>query len=63
LQIFLRNIGASIGVMVMGLLINHGASLVIGMKHIYLFALVLSIPTIIFSFLIPANTPATNKNS
>jgi len=63
LQIFLRNIGASIGVMVMGLLINHAANLFIGMKNIYLFALILSVMTIIFSFLIPAKTAATSKNS
>ncbi len=54
LQMFLRNIGTSIGVTVMGLLINHAASLVIGIKNVFLFALVLSIITIIFSFLIPS---------
>jgi MFS family permease len=54
LQMFLRNIGTSIGVTVMGVLINHAASILIGMKNVFLFALLLSILTIIFSFLIPS---------
>jgi EmrB/QacA subfamily drug resistance transporter len=54
LQMFLRNIGTSIGVTVMGVLINQAASILIGMKNVFLFALLLSIVTIIFSFLIPA---------
>jgi MFS family permease len=53
LQMFLRNIGTSIGVTVMGVLINHAASILIGMKNVFLFALLLSIITIVFSFLIP----------
>lgn len=53
LQMFLRNIGTSIGVTVMGVLINHAATILIGMKNVFLFALLLSIITIIFSFLIP----------
>jgi MFS family permease len=53
LQMFLRNIGTSVGVTVMGVLINHAVSIMIGMKNVFLFALLLSILTIIFSFLIP----------
>ncbi len=53
LQMFLRNIGTSVGVTVMGVLINHAASIVFGMKNVFLFALLLSIVTIILSFLIP----------
>jgi EmrB/QacA subfamily drug resistance transporter len=54
LQMFLRNIGTSIGVTVMGVLINHAVSMVIGMKNVFLYALLLSIVTMIFSFLIPS---------
>lgn len=56
LQMFLRNIGTSIGVTIMGLLINHAASIVIGMKNVFLYALCFSIITVILSFLIPAKT-------
>ncbi len=39
LQIFLRNIGTSIGVTIMGVIINHAAGMSIGMKNVFLFAL------------------------
>ena len=54
LQIFLRSIGTSVGVMVMGLIINHAASLSIGMKNIYLYSLCISVFTIVLSFFIPS---------
>lgn len=56
LQMFLRNIGTSIGVTVMGLLINHASSIVIGMKNVFLYALCLSLVTVLLSFFIPAKT-------
>lgn len=56
LQIFLRNIGTSIGVTIMGLLINHAVNINIGMKNVFLYALCLSFVTIVLSFLIPAKT-------
>jgi len=59
LQIFLRNIGTSIGVTIMGLLINHAASVVIGMKNVFLYALCMSLITVVLSFLIPAKTAAS----
>lgn len=62
LQMFLRNIGTSIGVTVMGLIINHAASIVIGMKNVFLYALCLSAITILLSFLIPAKTVVTNES-
>jgi EmrB/QacA subfamily drug resistance transporter len=61
LQMFLRNIGTSIGVTIMGVLINHATSILIGMKNVFLFALLLSIITIIFSFIIPAKDTALNQ--
>lgn len=61
LQMFLRNIGTSIGVTIMGVLINRAASIMIGMKNVFLFALLLSILTIIFSFLIPSKDTALNE--
>ncbi len=61
LQMFLRNIGTSIGVTVMGLFINHAASLVAGIKHIFLFALILSFITIVFCFLIPTKETVLNS--
>jgi EmrB/QacA subfamily drug resistance transporter len=62
LQMFLRNIGTSVGVMVMGLLINHAASIAMGMKNIYLFSLLMSIITILLSFLIPAKKAILNTS-
>jgi EmrB/QacA subfamily drug resistance transporter len=56
LQMFLRNIGTSIGVTVMGLIINHAAAIAAGMKNVFLYALILSFVTVIVSFLIPAKT-------
>jgi len=61
LQIFLRNIGTSIGVTIMGLLINHAANVVIGMKNVFLYALCLSFITVALSFLIPAKTGALSS--
>ncbi|MFJ7726217.1 MDR family MFS transporter [Neobacillus sp. NPDC097160] len=61
LQIFLRNIGTSIGVTIMGLLINHATSIVIGMKNVFLYALCLSFITVALSFLIPAKTGALSE--
>ncbi|WP_040209024.1 MDR family MFS transporter [Neobacillus jeddahensis] len=62
LQIFLRNIGTSIGVTIMGLLINQAANIAIGMKNVFLYALCLSIVTVILSFFIPAKTSAVSTN-
>jgi EmrB/QacA subfamily drug resistance transporter len=62
LQIFLRNIGTSIGVTVMGLLINHAATIAIGMKNVFLYALCLSLITIFLSFTIPAKTAALSQS-
>jgi EmrB/QacA subfamily drug resistance transporter len=56
LQMFLRNIGTSIGVTVMGLIINKALNIEIGMKNVFLYALVLSFISIFLSFLIPAKT-------
>ncbi|MCH6265538.1 MDR family MFS transporter [Neobacillus citreus] len=56
LQMFLRNIGTSIGVTVMGLIINHTANIVNGMQNVFLYALILSMVTVVLSFLIPAKT-------
>lgn len=56
LQMFLRNIGTSIGVTVMGLIINHTANIVNGMQNVFLYALILSLVTVLLSFLIPAKT-------
>ncbi|WP_042355867.1 MDR family MFS transporter [Bacillus rubiinfantis] len=61
LQIFLRNIGSSVGVMIMGVLINHAANIVIGMENVFLYALVFSFITVFLSFLIPANSAAVKK--
>lgn len=62
LQMFLRNIGTSIGVTIMGLLINHAASITIGMKNVFLFALIMSFITIFLSFIIPAKTAEVSKS-
>ncbi|MEH7072745.1 MFS transporter [Neobacillus drentensis] len=63
LQMFLKNIGTSTGVTIMGLIINHNANIHIGMKNVFLFALVLSIINIFLSFLIPAKTTAFSKST
>jgi EmrB/QacA subfamily drug resistance transporter len=62
LQMFLKNIGTSIGVTIMGLIINHTASIVIGMKNVFLYALCLSFITILLSFFIPAKTTALSTS-
>jgi EmrB/QacA subfamily drug resistance transporter len=62
LQMFLKNIGTSIGVTIMGLIINQAASIVIGMKNVFLYALCLSFITILLSFFIPAKTTALSKS-
>lgn len=56
LQIFLRNIGTSVGVTIMGLIINHAVSINVGMKNVFLYALILSLVTVGISFMIPAKT-------
>ena len=58
LQIFLRNIGTSVGVTIMGLLINQAANISIGMKNVFLYALLLSLVTVGISFIIPAKAAA-----
>lgn len=58
LQIFLRNIGTSVGVTIMGLLINQAANISIGMKNVFFYALLLSLVTVGISFIIPAKTAA-----
>lgn len=63
LQIFLRNIGTSVGVTVMGMFINHAASMLIGMRNIFLFALILSIITIVLSFFIPSGKEEQGNGS
>ncbi|MED3623938.1 MDR family MFS transporter [Neobacillus thermocopriae] len=62
LQMFLRNIGTSIGVMIMGIIINHTASIVIGMQNVFLYCFILSIITVILSFFIPVKTPTSSQN-
>ncbi|MFB6466966.1 MDR family MFS transporter [Cytobacillus sp. Hz8] len=57
LQMFLRNIGTSVGVTIMGVIINQTASIALGMKNVFLFALCISVITILISFLIPAKAP------
>lgn len=52
LQMFLRNIGTSFGVMIMGIFINQ-ANIGIGMQNVFLFSLCLSILSMVFSFFIP----------
>ncbi|WHY88707.1 MDR family MFS transporter [Neobacillus novalis] len=62
LQMFLRNIGTSIGVTVMGLLINQAANIVVGMQNVFLYAFCLSLITVVLSFLIPSKTGALSEN-
>ncbi len=61
LQMFLRNIGTSVGVTVMGLIINQAASIVTGMQNVFLYALILSAITILLSFMIPAKKAAVGE--
>lgn len=60
LQMFLRNIGTSIGVTIMGLIMNHAVTINVGMKNIFLYALCLSFITVILGFLFPAKTSVYN---
>ncbi|WP_144547990.1 MDR family MFS transporter [Bacillus sp. X1(2014)] len=62
LQMFLKNIGTSIGVTVMGLIINHAVNIHIGMKNLFLYALVLSLINIVLSFAIPSKTTAVSES-
>ncbi|ETI69619.1 MDR family MFS transporter [Neobacillus vireti] len=62
LQMFLRNIGTSIGVTVMGLFINHAANIIVGMQNVFLYAFCLSLITVVLSFLIPSKTGALSEN-
>lgn len=63
LQMFLKNIGTSIGVTVMGLIINHAVNIHTGMKNLFLYALILSLVNIVLSFLIPAKTTSPSKSN
>ncbi|NYE03930.1 EmrB/QacA subfamily drug resistance transporter [Bacillus niacini] len=63
LQIFLRNIGTSVGVTIMGVIINHGVTLAIGMKNVFLYALILSFITIFLSFRIPEKTSPVGETA
>jgi EmrB/QacA subfamily drug resistance transporter len=63
LHIFLRNIGTSVGVTIMGMIINHGATLAIGMKNVFLYALILSFITIFLSFRIPQKTSSIGETA
>jgi MFS family permease len=63
LQMFLKNIGTSIGVTVMGLIINHAVNIHTGMKNLFLYALILSLVNIVLSFLIPAKTTSSSKSN
>jgi EmrB/QacA subfamily drug resistance transporter len=56
LQMFLRNIGTSIGVTMMGLIINHAVNIVTGIQNVFLYAFILSMVTVLLSFFIPAKT-------
>ncbi|WP_160726075.1 MDR family MFS transporter [Bacillus sp. USDA818B3_A] len=61
LQIFLRNIGTSVGVTVMGLIINQAVNISVGMKNVFLYALILSLVTVAISFIIPSQTSSAVK--
>ncbi|MDM5326595.1 MDR family MFS transporter [Neobacillus sp. CF12] len=63
LQMFLRNIGTSIGVTIMGVIINYGATLAVGMKNVFFYALILSFLTIFLSFRIPERTAQLGETS
>ncbi|WP_157075859.1 MFS transporter [Neobacillus fumarioli] len=62
LQMFLRNIGTSIGVMVMGLIINHAVTIAEGMQNVFLYAFILSLVTVLLSFWIPSKTASYREN-
>lgn len=61
LQMFLRNIGTSIGVTIMGVIINHALTIGSGMQNVFLFALCMSVITVFLSFMIPVNTGSVSK--
>lgn len=61
LQIFLRNIGTSVGVTIMGVIINHAVTIQMGMKNVFLYALLLSIVTVAISFIIPTKTTVASE--
>ncbi|MFB5196086.1 MDR family MFS transporter [Neobacillus sp. KR4-4] len=63
LQMFLKNIGTSIGVTVMGLIINQAVNIHVGMKNLFLYALILSLINIVISFFIPAKTTTSSENN
>ncbi|MCM3116425.1 MFS transporter [Neobacillus sp. MER 74] len=63
LQMFLKNIGTSIGVTVMGLIINQAVNIHVGMKNLFLYALILSLINIVISFFIPAKTTSSSKST
>ncbi|WP_075981841.1 MDR family MFS transporter [Bacillus massilinigeriensis] len=56
LQMFLKNIGNSVGVTIMGVIISKAVTINMGMKNVFLFALLTSLITIIVSFFIPRET-------
>jgi EmrB/QacA subfamily drug resistance transporter len=62
LQMFLRNIGTSVGVTIMGLIIYQDANIAHGMKNVLLYALLVSLVTIVLSFLIPSKTTEVGSN-
>ncbi|WP_251550733.1 MDR family MFS transporter [Neobacillus muris] len=61
LQMFLRNIGASVGVAVMGVIINKGPTIAAGMQNVFLFALIFSVATVLLSFFIPAQSSSVKE--
>lgn len=61
LQIFLRNIGTSTGVTIMGVIINHAVTIQMGMKNVFLYALLLSLVTVAISFIIPTKTTVASE--
>ncbi|MED4224669.1 MDR family MFS transporter [Neobacillus cucumis] len=61
LQIFLRNIGTSVGVTIMGVIINHAVTIQMGMKNVFLYALLLSLVTVAISFIIPTKTAVASE--
>jgi EmrB/QacA subfamily drug resistance transporter len=61
LQMFLRNIGTSIGVTIMGLIINQAATINIGIKNVFLYALCLSFITVVLAFLFPKKTATVSE--
>ncbi|WCK54236.1 MDR family MFS transporter [Aneurinibacillus sp. Ricciae_BoGa-3] len=52
LQMFARNMGTAIGVTIMGSLLNHGASILIGIQHLFEYGCILSVIAFISALLI-----------